>query len=157
MNRLITRRSALKTFAPVGAASVFPRWLHPLVSLALADEPQPTPSEVELSVMAQSARLFMGRYQVPGLSFAIARHGQFVYRKSFGISDQATGARVTPSNLFRIASVTKPITSVAIFSLVEKGRLHLNDLVFGNGSILGFDYGSASTRSRFKRSGSSIY
>ena len=45
------------------------------------------------------------------------------------------------SSLFRIASVTKPITSVAIFSLIEQGKLNLGDKVFGPSGVLGTKYG----------------
>jgi CubicO group peptidase (beta-lactamase class C family) len=71
----------------------------------------------------------------------MARHGQLVYQQGFGYADKTTGERVTPASLFRIASVSKPITSVAIFTLMEQGRLRLNDLVFGADGVLKFDYG----------------
>ena len=85
----------------------------------------------------------MTKYKVPGLSVAIARHGQFVYRKGFGLADVASGEKVTPDYLFRIASVSKPITSVAIFTLIEKGRLKLSDRIFGRDAVLGMDFGSS--------------
>jgi len=53
---------------------------------------------------------------------------------------------VTPTHLFRIASVSKPITSVAIFSLLEQDRLTLADKVFGSGGILESDYPIPSMR-----------
>ena len=49
------------------------------------------------------------------------------------------------SSLFRIASVTKPITSVTIFSLLEQGKLNLNDKVFGPSGILGANTASLPT------------
>ena len=139
MSASITRRGCLKRFGLIAAASALP-WFAD-AALAFADEAEATPSEIQLDSMAQYARLFMSRYQVPGLSVAIARHGQFVYRKAFGFADQAAGQPATPENLFRIASVSKPVTSVTIFPLVEKNRLALSDRVFGNGGVLGFDYG----------------
>ena len=45
------------------------------------------------------------------------------------------------TSLFRIASVTKPITSVTIFTLIEKGKLNLTDKVFGPSGIFGDKYG----------------
>ena len=93
--------------------------------------------------MDDIANRFRAKYKVPGLSVAIARHGQFVFRKGFGFADVASSERVTPDHLFRIASVSKPITSVAIFSLVEKGRLKLDDRVFGRGAVLGNDFGDS--------------
>jgi CubicO group peptidase (beta-lactamase class C family) len=92
--------------------------------------------------MAEIAERFMSRNDVKALSVAIARHGQFVYRKAFGVADESSDEAATPSHLFRIASVSKPITAVAIFSLIEKGRLRLSDSVFGSNGVLGFDYGS---------------
>ena len=78
----------------------------------------------------------------PALSVAVAQHGRLAYAQGFGLADPATGAKVTPANLFRIASVSKPVTSVTVFSLVEQGRLKLTDMVFGRAGILGNDYGA---------------
>src|SRR5207302_1394106 len=72
---------------------------------------------------------------------AIARRGRLVYAQGFGLADENTGERVTASHLFRIASVSKPITSVAIFSLIEAGRLRLDDKIFASGGILHSEYG----------------
>ena len=143
MTSPITRRASLKQIALVAAASALPTVVDSLSSLAFGNESQPTVSEAELASMDKLARLFVSRYEVPGLSVAIARHGQFVYRKAFGWADQGAQERATPSSLFRIASASKPITSVTIFTLIEKNRLKLNDLVFGRNGILGFDYGSS--------------
>ncbi len=52
------------------------------------------------------------------------------------MADKATGDKVTPTSLFRIASVSKPITSAAIMRLVQDGRLALTDTVFGEGGVL---------------------
>eukprot|EP00906_Rhabdomonas_costata_P010802 RCo015183 len=83
----------------------------------------------------------MSKHQIPGLSVAIARRRQMVYCKAFGVADKTSGEKVSPDHLFRIASVSKPITSVAIFSLIEQSRFTLDDFVFGAKGILGFDYG----------------
>ena len=93
--------------------------------------------------MPEIADRFMARYKAPGLSVAISHHGQIVYRTGFGFADQAAGEKVTPKHLFRIASISKPITSVAIFTLIEKGQLKLSDFIFGSGAVLGFDFGSS--------------
>lgn len=97
--------------------------------------------ESEAAAIAAIAQQYMTKYNAPGLSVAIARHGQFVYQKGFGYADKAAGERVTPASLFRIASVSKPITSVAIFCLIEQGRLGLDDLIFGAQGLFKFDYG----------------
>jgi len=64
-----------------------------------------------------------------------------VCQQAFGLADQSTDELATSASLFRIASLTKPITSVAIFSLLEQGRLGLHDVVFGERGLLKFDYG----------------
>jgi len=111
------------------------------MAFALESERQPQATKRELAKMADIAQRFMGQYKVPGLSVAISRHGEFVYRRGFGYANIVKRELVTPSHLFRIASVSKPITSAAIFSLIEEGKLGLNDLVFGKNGVLQLDYG----------------
>lgn len=98
-------------------------------------------SVAEREQMAGVANAFMRKYDVPGLSVAIARDGRLVYENPFGESNRQSGDRLTVSNLFRIASATKPITSTAIFTLIERGKLRQHDKVFGHGAILGAKFG----------------
>ncbi len=91
--------------------------------------------------MAELAGAFIQQYAVPALSVAIGYGGTMVYQDAFGVADRENRVAVTPENLFRIASVTKTLTSVAIFSLIEAGRIKLSDKVFGQGAITGLDYG----------------
>ena len=65
----------------------------------------------------------MKEYAVPGLSIAIARKGRLVYQQGFGLADVGNGEKVTPAHRFRIGSISKSITSVAIFTLIEQGRI----------------------------------
>jgi CubicO group peptidase (beta-lactamase class C family) len=92
--------------------------------------------------MAGVATNFMARFDVPGLSVAIARHGRLVYQEAFGVSNRDTGEPLSTSSLFRIASVTKPLTSSAIFNLVQANRIRLEDKVFGKQGILGERFGT---------------
>ena len=91
--------------------------------------------------MFRIGRAFMQQFSVPGLSVAVTRNGQFVYEHQFGMADKQEAQQVLSSSLFRIASVTKPITSVAIFTLIEQGKLNLNDKVFGPSGVLGTKFG----------------
>ncbi len=93
---------------------------------------------------------FMKKYNVPGMSIAIAKDGKLVYVKGYGYANTSTGEKVKPSHLFRIASVSKPFTAVAILQLVEAGRLSLDAKVFGDGGILGNKYGSPPPNSNIK-------
>jgi len=110
-----------------------------VVAQSLRDAPALAPSEQK--AIEEIARGFMERFKGPGLSVAFAREGKVVLSRGFGVADQTTGAPVTSDHLFGIASVSKPITSVAIFSLIDQGRLALDDLVLGNKGRLGFNFG----------------
>jgi CubicO group peptidase (beta-lactamase class C family) len=102
---------------------------------------EPAASASERQEMRRVAEAFMGRHNVPGMGVSIARHGDLLYDEAFGFADKRRGERLTPGNLFRIASVTKPITSVAIFRLIEQGRLSLQDFIFGPQGILRDSFG----------------
>ena len=74
---------------------------------------------------------FVTRWEIPGASVAISRHGKLVYARGFGYADLARTQPMTPATLLRVASVSKPVTSIAIMKLVEDGQLDLQHKVFG--------------------------
>ena len=84
---------------------------------------------------------FNRQFAVPALSLGISRNAAFVYDRAIGMAYHEKAIQAEQSSLFRIASVTKPITSVAIFTLIEQGKLNLNDKVFGPSGVLGAKYG----------------
>jgi N-acyl-D-amino-acid deacylase len=73
---------------------------------------------------------FLVEREIPGAALAVTRHGRLVYARGFGYADKESRAPVQPESLFRIASISKPITAVAIMQLVEQRRLSLDDKVF---------------------------
>ena len=73
---------------------------------------------------------FMERHHIPGASVAVTDHGRLVYARGFGYADLATKDPVQPTSLFRIASISKPITAIAILQLIEQGKLKLDDKVY---------------------------
>jgi CubicO group peptidase (beta-lactamase class C family) len=95
----------------------------------------------ELQAMEEVVTSFMKKYAVPGMSIAIADHGELAYQQGFGYADIAAKDAVTPQHLFRIASLSKPFTSSAVMRLIQRGKLRLSDLVFGDRGVLGSDYG----------------
>lgn len=70
---------------------------------------------------------FMKEHRVPGASVAVTNRGQVVFERGYGYSDVATAERVDAQSLFRIASISKPITAVAVLQLVEQNKLKLDD------------------------------
>jgi CubicO group peptidase (beta-lactamase class C family) len=100
------------------------------------------PSPAERNAMGRLAQGFMDKFDVPGLSFAIGYAGAIVHQAAFGVADREQNEATTPQHLFRIASVSKMITSVTLFRLIEENRVKLSDRVFGPGALLGTDYGA---------------
>jgi CubicO group peptidase (beta-lactamase class C family) len=84
---------------------------------------------------------FQQQYHVPAMSFAISKDGRFVFDRAGGMADRQHMMQAQQDTIFRIADVSKPITAVAIFSLIQAGKLNLNDKVFGPAGILGTKYG----------------
>ncbi|MCF2524289.1 serine hydrolase domain-containing protein [Bradyrhizobium sp. G127] len=67
--------------------------------------------------------------KIPGAVAMIQRHGQVAYFETFGVRDPATKAPMTADTIFRIYSMSKPVTTVAAMMLVEEGKLQLDDPV----------------------------
>jgi len=65
--------------------------------------------------------------RVAGMSTLLARHGQVVSEKMYGVKSLATGAPLTRDTIFRLYSMSKPITGVAMMLLFEDGRWQLDD------------------------------
>src|SRR3984957_11653270 len=107
---------------------------------------------MERGEIGRLAASFKRSFNVPALSVAIARNGQFVFDQGFGfnqgfaVGKQKDMGPANMSSLFRIADVTKPITAVTIFTLIEQGKLNLTDKVFGASGILGTKYGKSPYR-----------
>ncbi|MFH1267814.1 MAG: serine hydrolase, partial [Planctomycetota bacterium] len=70
---------------------------------------------------------FIQRHGVPGVALAVTDQGRLVHARGYGYADVATKEQVTPASLFRIASISKPITAVAVLQLVERKQLSLDD------------------------------
>jgi len=84
----------------------------------------------------QQVQSFIERWKIQGASMAVTKDERLVYAKGFGIANSETGEEVKPGHLFRIASVSKLITAVAVMKLYEEGKLDLDEKVFGPDGIL---------------------
>ena len=141
---MINRRTALKRIVlgtVLGTDSLLAR-------PALPESPLPDqcPNDAERKVMASVAEDFRREFKVPALSIAVAHKGGIVYENALGVVDRASQDKLTSSHLFRIASISKPITSSAIFRLIEDGLLRSDDKVFGRHAILGNKFGTSPYR-----------
>jgi CubicO group peptidase (beta-lactamase class C family) len=80
----------------------------------------------ELSTFMQS---LVDDGKIAGGVTMMARHGKVVHLEAVGMADRESGKPMTTDAIFRIASMTKPVTSVAIMMLWEEGKLDLDDPV----------------------------
>ena len=84
-------------------------WQNPLIQVS------------DLQYINSNVETYMNQHNIPGLSIAISKDDQLVFSKGFGFTDVQQQINVNPNHLFRIASISKPITSVTIMKLVEEG------------------------------------
>jgi CubicO group peptidase (beta-lactamase class C family) len=67
--------------------------------------------------------------KIPGAIVLIKQHGKPIYFKCFGVRDVGTGVPMTPDTIFPLHSMTKTITSFAVMTLVDQGKIRLDDPV----------------------------
>jgi N-acyl-D-amino-acid deacylase len=72
----------------------------------------------------------MRKWGIPGGSIAVVKDGRLVLARGYGYADADAKESVAPDALFRIASVSKPITAVAVLRLAEQGRINLDARAF---------------------------
>ncbi len=90
----------------------------------------------ELAIFDKAMTNILSKYNLKGAQLAITYKGRLVYNRGFGYANTATSTLVQPNHRFRVASVSKPITSIAVMHLIEQGKLHLRDTIFGTKGIL---------------------
>ena len=101
------------------------------LALVQVDElPESGATDGALAPLDDLMRGFLRERGLPGAAVAVARGGRLLYARGFGHADVEARVPVEPTSRFRIASISKPITSVMILRLVESGRLALDDAAF---------------------------
>jgi len=90
----------------------------------------------EFAGMERIINSFMRRWEIAGASIAVAKDGRLVFARGFGFADKSNNIAAEPYNKFRIASISKLVTAVAIMKLQEEAKLSVNDRVFGPDGIL---------------------
>jgi CubicO group peptidase (beta-lactamase class C family) len=93
----------------------------------------------EFDQMERIISTFQKKWGITGLSVAVTKDGRLVYARGFGYADNKTGERVEARHQFRLASVSKLVTAIAIMHLNEQGKFDLDDPVFGPNGILDDD------------------
>lgn len=73
---------------------------------------------------------YMSPRNIPGGALAVIKDGKLVFAKGYGWADRDKKLPVKPDSLFRIASISKPITAAGVMKMVESGKLKLDDKAF---------------------------
>jgi CubicO group peptidase (beta-lactamase class C family) len=94
--------------------------------------PRAKPEEVgmsskRLALISETIDAEIAHGQLPGAVLAIARRGKVIYFEAFGYRDKAAGMPMTTDTIFKVASMTKPMTAVAALQLYEQGKLLMDD------------------------------
>lgn len=120
----IDRRDFLARAGALSAAAAGGLWLAPRRAAA-----GPGPSVAE--AFDAEVERFMSARKVPGGALAVVRGGRLVHARGYGLTDRGGAQPVAPGSLFRIASLSKPVTAAAVLKLLDAGRLELDAPVFG--------------------------
>jgi CubicO group peptidase (beta-lactamase class C family) len=83
------------------------------------------PSEKHVAI-EKAVSNFMAANSVPGISVAVVQNGELVWSEGFGMADLENFVPASPATLYRLGSISKPITATAILQLSERGKLDLD-------------------------------
>jgi N-acyl-D-amino-acid deacylase len=72
-------------------------------------------------------RQLLVQFNIPGGTVAVAKDGRLLFARGYGWADIESSRPVEPDSLFRIASISKPVTAAVVLRLVEQGQLSLDD------------------------------
>lgn len=81
------------------------------------------------SIETYSIKERMDYYKISGLSIAVVIDGKLRWAKGYGIANSASGTRVDRNTLFQAASISKPISALAVLKLAEENKIHLDSNV----------------------------
>ena len=85
------------------------------------------PAEASLAVQADAVMARVYGPEEPGAVLLVMKDGEALLRKAYGMADLELGVALEPDMIFRIGSMTKQFTAVAVLMLMEQGRLGLSD------------------------------
>lgn len=121
----MTKRISQRAIRP--AIFLLLTFLVPLTSPMAQENTIAGFSESRLAAMDSVLDQMTEQGAIAGLVVAVARHGEIVHNKAYGFADRENRTRMSTDTLFRLYSMTKPITSVALLTLYEQGKFRLTD------------------------------
>ena len=100
-------------------------WL-PIVALISCSQEQAGLSKEKVASLDSVVSAFMARNKVPGVSVAIGSRTEIILEKAYGMADLENLVPAKPSTVYRLASVSKTFTGVAVMQLAERGKIDLD-------------------------------
>lgn len=97
-----------------------------LLCCAGAQAQQPQLSAAKRTQIEAAVSKFMAETHVPGLSVAVVENGEYEWGSGFGLADVENNAPASEHTLFRLGSISKPLTAVGAMQLWERGQLDLD-------------------------------
>jgi CubicO group peptidase (beta-lactamase class C family) len=110
------------------AACILVCWAGSVLGQSLPKSKRPEDVDFSSERLARITKFFQGdidKGAIPGATLLVSREGQLVYFQALGYQDREKSIPMKPDAIFRIASMTKPITSVAVMMLAEEGKIDL--------------------------------
>lgn len=104
--------------------------MYPVVCAGASELPTTGAADPNLVSFDQAVLRYMAQHGIPGGALAVVKDGRLVLARGYGYADLERKELVQPTSLFRLASVSKPVTALAIMTLVRDGKLDLDSPAF---------------------------
>src|SRR6516165_3984555 len=117
--------------APLARAQPSVSSLGPSGARSATAPPDTAPGDRETDDVDLYIKTSMARQHIPGLSLAVIRDGKIIKARGYGHASVELNVPARPETVYELASATKPFVAVAIMSLVQDGKIGLEDKVSG--------------------------
>lgn len=89
------------------------------------------PETIKTRTVKKLAKKFLKKHGIPGMAISVSHHGELIWSKGFGLSNRKPRTKVKPDKtVFRIASISKSITAVALAKMVEDNLINLDESIY---------------------------
>ncbi|MCB0446693.1 MAG: beta-lactamase family protein [Gelidibacter sp.] len=90
-----------------------------------------SPQQVKIKSAKKMAKKFLRKQRIPGMAISVSQHGELIWSEGFGYANKAKKKKVKPNETqFRIASISKSITAMALVKLVDEKKINLDESIY---------------------------
>ena len=123
--RRFTPKVGVTVVLVVAVIALEPLAPHVLVAQRTGNADAGIPASSLDSLRAHIRRV-LDSTKTPSVAVAVAKNGRIIWEEGFGIADLGRGTPATPSTLYSMASISKPLTATGVMKLVEQGKIDLD-------------------------------